>query len=125
MKILCSIILATFTCLFCSCSSNEKTIVGKWDIVDIEFGTDSNPLLVSGVIATEKPTNVEFGKNDFKVMDDSKNVLEQKSYSLDSNILIIKDESGQTDSSKVQFISDNEINLLFEGNKFLKLKRKS
>lgn len=124
MKTIIKLSTAFILCLCLACSNNEKNILGTWNIVDMDFGTSTNPLLLY-VIFQSKPTSIEFNKESFNVLNEAGTVEEQNSYTFTGNKLFIGNASSKMDTVRVEFISQNEIKLHFDESKSYRLVRKS
>lgn len=123
MKVLLKITAISILTFCISCSNNKDRIIGKWIIEDIDFGQNSNSLIASGVITTEKPSIIVFEKEYFKVLNDSNQILEQNSYDYSKDKIIIKTTS--LDTADVEFISINKMNLSFSNKRVIRLIRKT
>lgn len=123
MKVLLKITAISILTFCISCSNNKDRIIGKWIIDDIDFGQNSNSLIASGVITTEKPSIIVFEKEYFKVLNDSNQILEQNSYDYSEDKIIIKTTS--IDTADVEFISTNKMNLSFSNKRVIRLIRKT
>ncbi len=123
MKVLLKITAISILIFCISCSNNKDRIIGKWIIEDIDFGKNSNSLIASGVITTEKPSIIVFEKEYFKVLNDSNQILEQNSYDYSKDKIIIKTTS--LDTADVEFISINKMNLSFSNKRVIRLIRKT
>jgi hypothetical protein len=111
-----------------SCNNSENILEGKWYIIDIvQEDTDTLTNLTIPIIINEMNNdNVNYAvfTNDkkYNLVNNKKEIIKTKTYSINNNLLIIKD-GNKIDKLEIIKKSDSLINLKSQNNIILTLQK--